>query len=83
MLHQNGSMELARSPALCCARATPLSMPASRTERKQTYMKVLIVGGGKVGYYMAKTLLAHGHQPRVLERDHKLCEQIANELDIR
>lgn len=45
-------------------------------------MKVLIVGGGKVGYYMAKTLLAHGHQPRVLEQDHKLCEQIANELDI-
>lgn len=45
-------------------------------------MNVLIVGGGKVGYYMAKTLLAHGHQPRVLEQDPGLCQQIANELDI-
>ena len=45
-------------------------------------MKILIVGGGKVGYYMAKTLLDHGHEAHVLERDAALCEQIANELDI-
>ncbi len=45
-------------------------------------MKILIVGGGKVGYYMAKTLLAHGHEAHVLEQDEALCMQIANELDI-
>lgn len=45
-------------------------------------MKILIVGGGKVGYYMAKTLLAHGHDAHVVERDAALCRQIANELDI-
>lgn len=45
-------------------------------------MNVLIVGGGKVGYYMAKTLIGHGHHPRVVEHDIKLCTQIANELGI-
>ncbi len=45
-------------------------------------MKILIVGGGKVGYYMAKTLLDHGHEAHVLEKDAALCVQIANELDI-
>lgn len=45
-------------------------------------MKILIVGGGKVGYYMAKTLLDHGHEAHVLEKDEALCRQIANELDI-
>lgn len=45
-------------------------------------MRVMIVGGGKVGYYMAKTLLDHGHQPIVIEKDRKLCSQVANDLDI-
>ncbi len=45
-------------------------------------MKVMIVGGGKVGYYMAKTLLDHGHQPIVIEKDLRLCRQVANDLDI-
>lgn len=45
-------------------------------------MRVMIVGGGKVGYYMAKTLLDHGHQPIVIEKDLRLCRQIANDLDI-
>ena len=31
---------------------------------------------------MAKTLMEHGHQPMVLEQDIKLCQQVANELDI-
>ena len=45
-------------------------------------MRVMIVGGGKVGYYMAKTLLDHGHQPVIIEKDLRLCRQIANDLDI-
>ena len=45
-------------------------------------MKIMIVGGGKVGYYMAKTLLSHDHEPRVIEKNLALCNQIANELDI-
>ena len=30
-------------------------------------MKVIIVGGGKVGYYLASTLLEHNHEPIIIE----------------
>lgn len=45
-------------------------------------MKVIIVGAGKVGYYLAKTLLEHGHTPKIIERDKQRCESIANTLDV-
>ena len=44
-------------------------------------MKVLVVGGGKVGFYLAQTLTEHGHEPHVVERDKHLCAKIANDLD--
>jgi trk system potassium uptake protein TrkA len=45
-------------------------------------MKVTIVGGGKVGYYLVRTLLENKHQPTVIEVDKRVCERLANELDI-
>lgn len=45
-------------------------------------MKVTIIGGGKVGYYLIKTLMEHGHEPTIIELDKKTCSAIANELDI-
>ncbi len=45
-------------------------------------MTVIVVGGGKVGYFLAKTLLAHGHHPKIIELDRDLCHKIANDLDI-
>jgi trk system potassium uptake protein TrkA len=45
-------------------------------------MKVVIVGGGKVGYYLVRTLLEHKHQPSVIEVDKDVCKNIANEMDI-
>ncbi len=45
-------------------------------------MKVTIIGGGKVGYYLVKTLLEHGHEPTIIEVDKNTCSYIANELDI-
>lgn len=45
-------------------------------------MKVTIVGGGKVGYYLVKTLIEHGHEPKIIELDKKTCSFIANDLDI-
>lgn len=45
-------------------------------------MKVVIVGGGKVGYYLAKTLLEHGHEIKLIEINKQTCASIANELDI-
>ncbi len=45
-------------------------------------MQVCIVGGGKVGFYLAKTLLEHDHDPIVVEPNQEACERIANSLDI-
>ncbi|MEN8905004.1 MAG: TrkA family potassium uptake protein [Clostridiales bacterium] len=45
-------------------------------------MYIVIVGGGKVGYYLAKTLLTYKHKLIVIEPKKILCERIANELKI-
>lgn len=45
-------------------------------------MKVIVVGGGKVGYYLTKTLLDHGHAPHLIENNRFLCKHLANELDV-
>ena len=45
-------------------------------------MNIVIVGGGKVGYYLAKTLLEHMHEVVLIEINKHTCASIANELDI-
>ncbi|NTV89167.1 MAG: TrkA family potassium uptake protein [Clostridiales bacterium] len=45
-------------------------------------MFIAIAGGGKVGYYLAKTLLSYKHRVVVVEKNNALCEKIANELNI-
>ena len=45
-------------------------------------MKVVIVGGGKVGFYVAKTLIEDGVEISLIEKDQRTCELIASELDI-
>jgi len=43
-------------------------------------MYIVIVGGGKVGYYLSKALLDEGHEIVVLEKDADRKEVICNEL---
>ena len=43
-------------------------------------MYVMIVGAGKVGYYLAKTLLQEGHEVLVIEKDPKTAESLAEEF---
>lgn len=45
-------------------------------------MRVCMIGGGKVGYYLAKNLLEHGHEPVMIEKDKALASRAANELEI-
>jgi trk system potassium uptake protein TrkA len=45
-------------------------------------MNVLIIGGGKLGYYLALTLLEHKHFPVIIEDKKQICAKLANELDI-
>ncbi len=43
-------------------------------------MYVIVVGGGKVGYYLTKELLAAGHELVLLEKDRTRAKQIADEV---
>ena len=45
-------------------------------------MRIVVMGGGKVGYYLTKTLLEHGHEPHLVETDREACTRIADELDV-
>ncbi|WP_287152988.1 NAD-binding protein [Candidatus Solincola tengchongensis] len=41
-------------------------------------MRVVIMGGGKVGSFLTEILEANGHRVTVIERDRALCESIAS-----
>jgi trk system potassium uptake protein TrkA len=43
-------------------------------------MYIMIAGGGKVGYYLAKQLVEDGHEVLIIEKDAARCEQISAEL---
>ena len=45
-------------------------------------MKVCIAGGGKVGMYLAQSLLAHHHKVTIIEPQEALCRSLADSLDI-
>ena len=45
-------------------------------------MKVCIAGGGKVGMYLAQSLLAHRHKVTIIEPQEMLCRSLADSLDI-
>lgn len=44
-------------------------------------MKTLIVGGGKIGYYLLKTLLEKEHEVVIVEKDSRQCDMISEEVD--
>jgi len=43
-------------------------------------MYIIVVGGGKVGYYLAKSLLSEGHEVLIIEKDKRKCDIITTEL---
>lgn len=45
-------------------------------------MYILIVGAGKVGYFLAKRLTLGKHTVSIVEKDRAICEMIAKELEI-
>ncbi len=45
-------------------------------------MNIVIAGGGKLGFYLVKTLLPYKHKITVIEPQKDLCEKIANQLNI-
>ncbi len=45
-------------------------------------MNIVVIGGGKVGFYLAKTLVSFQHKVSVIEKQRMNCEKVANELNI-
>jgi trk system potassium uptake protein TrkA len=45
-------------------------------------MYIIVVGGGKVGHFLAKHLSFDKHTVVLIEKDKKICQEIASDLDI-
>ncbi|MGD0336102.1 MAG: NAD-binding protein [Candidatus Omnitrophota bacterium] len=45
-------------------------------------MYIIIVGAGKIGYFLAKRLSAGQHTVIVVDKDKNLCEELAKELEV-
>ena len=43
-------------------------------------MYIIVVGGGKVGYYLSQALLSEGHEVLILEKDAARCGAICEQL---
>jgi len=44
-------------------------------------MYVVIVGAGKVGYFLAKRMLLNKHTVSIVDKDRQLCEEVAKQLE--
>lgn len=44
-------------------------------------MKSIIVGGGKIGYNLVRTLKLRGYEPTLVEIKESICNKVAEELD--
>ncbi len=49
-------------------------------QRVQKTQKVMIVGGGRTGYYLAKKLSQFGAHVKIIENDKKRCHYLTNHL---
>jgi len=43
-------------------------------------MYIIVIGGGRVGYYLSKALLDEGHEVLVVEKNAGICEVVNDEL---
>lgn len=45
-------------------------------------MKVLIIGGGQLGFHLSKNLLENGYEVKLIDSDKEACKEAADRLDI-
>ncbi len=43
-------------------------------------MYIIVIGGGRIGYYLTRALLDEGHEVLVVEKSATICENIADEM---
>lgn len=62
----------------------PVAKLSSRVHEKGKYtdlQKVMIIGGGKTGLYLAKMLSEYGASVKIIEQDKRRCQYLSNHLD--
>lgn len=64
------------TPPMVAARA-----PVRPLEAQDGSFYVIIVGGGLVGYYLARALLKNGHEVTIIERDPVKFELVSQQID--
>lgn len=45
-------------------------------------MRVVVIGGGKIGFNLVKVLKQKGHNVTLIEKDIKICNKISEQIDI-
>ena len=45
-------------------------------------MKIVIVGGGKLGYYIARNMIERNYEVKIIEKQKNRCRKIANDLNV-
>ena len=43
-------------------------------------MYIIVIGGGRIGYYLIKALLAEGHETLLVEKNASFCQRINDEM---
>jgi trk system potassium uptake protein TrkA len=56
-------------------------VPLRTLEAQDGSFYVLIVGGGLVGYYLARALLQNGHEATIIERNPDIYEIVSQQID--
>lgn len=49
--------------------------------KSASVQRVMIVGGGKIAYYLAKQLLASGLRVKIIDKDLRRCEELSESLE--
>ncbi len=57
-----------------------LNLCKSMGKKWRKVRSAMILGGGKISYYLAENLLQHGASVKIIERDKKRCEELAEVL---
>ncbi|MEJ2008802.1 MAG: NAD-binding protein [Acidobacteriota bacterium] len=76
-----GALSSRALEALSAVRSTGARVAPRPLEAHDGSFYVLVVGGGLVGYYLARSLLKNGHEVTIIERDPATYNLIAQQVD--